>query len=380
MDFTPLKNFMHHMNDIMVPGNAICVYQDHKLIFSYTTGYADLDKKIPFSCDHALYLYSCSKPSTVTAALQLVEQGLCKLDDPLYAYIPEYANVQVQTEDGLRPAKRPITLRHLFSMQSGLDYDRNHPIFQQQREKDPTMSTVALVKALAQKPLVCDPGERWVYSLSHDVLAAVVEVISGERFQDYMREHIFAPLEIQTAYHPTEEMRKKMVRQYRWSGGIEDLVLAQSEGVFNPDGHLEKADLENIFIFGERYDSGGAGLISSVADYAKFADALACHGEGHNGYRILKPETVELLRTNQLINEPALTWRQHLGFGYGLGVRTHLPTPEDPYRDIGWGGAAGAGLIADPDLKLSVFYSHHMLNPQEGYYIPRLREALYKCL
>jgi len=139
-------------------------------------------------------------------------------------------------------------------------------------------------------------------------------------------------------------------------------------------------------IFGEEYDSGGAGIITNVTDYAKLMAALAGFGLSANGERILSAQSVELMRTNQLTPEQMkdYNWRQCAGCGYGLGVRTHM----DPAKsglvcsigEFGWGGAAGATAIVDPSRQLGVFYAQHCLSPREEYYQPRLRNVVYTCL
>ena len=142
----------------------------------------------------------------------------------------------------------------------------------------------------------------------------------------------------------------------------------------------------NELVFGENYDSGGAGIITTVDDYAKFAAALANSGTGLNNNRILSSATVRLMKTNQLneAQRKTMNWRRLRGYGYGLGVRTLIDKAESGSNssigEIGWGGAAGATIIADTEEKVALFYAHHMLNPQEEYYQPRLRNVLYSCL
>ena len=128
MNFAPMCALMDRLTAWRIPGNAAAVTVDGKEVFSYQSGYADLENKETFTCDHLLNLYSCSKPATVTAALQLYEKGFFLLDDPLYEFIPEYREMTVRTPDGgIKKAETPITLRHLFTMTSGLNYRTDVP-------------------------------------------------------------------------------------------------------------------------------------------------------------------------------------------------------------------------------------------------------------
>ena len=162
MDFTDLKEFMDHLTSWRIPGNGLKVCLEGKEVFSYTSGYADVENKIPMTLDHYVNIYSCSKVATVTAALQLYEQGKYQLDDPLYAFIPEYKEMYISDEKGLRKAEKPITLRHLFTMTSGLTYNRDTQAFQKARElTDGKMDTLTVIRCLATDPLAFEPGERW---------------------------------------------------------------------------------------------------------------------------------------------------------------------------------------------------------------------------
>lgn len=389
MNFDSMRSLMDRLTAWRIPGNGAMIYLDGKEVFSCQSGYADLENKLPFTCDHLLNLYSCSKPATVTAALQLYEQGYFLLDDPLYEFIPEYRDMTVRTADGgIKKAEKPITLRHLFTMTSGLDYRTDIPALEKARTlTGGKMNTLTVAKCLAEEPLDFEPGEHWQYSLSHDVLAAVVEVISGKRFSQYMKENIFDPLDMnQTRYH-NEPVRDQMAQQYRWIDSTEtDLVALQSGTHKGQGGYVEYAGLGNYLEFGPEYDSGGAGIVSSVRDYIKFCSALACGGIGTTGERILAPGTIELLKTNQLDEQQMadIKWPALRGYGYGLGVRTLVSKAASGSTgnlgEFGWGGAAGASLYVDTDLKLAMFYAHHMLNPQEAYYQARVRNVLYRCL
>lgn len=391
MDFTDLKNFMDRLCAWRIPGNAVSVCIDNKEVFSYSAGFADTENGIPMTSDKLINIYSCSKVATVVAALQLYEKGFFLLDDPLYDFIPEFKNVRVKDENGdMRAPVRPITLRHLFTMTSGLTYDRTTKAFEKAREiTNGKMDTLSLVKCLASDPLEFDPGERWLYSLSHDVLAAVVEVISGKKFRDYMKENIFDPLGMKDTYYHNEALRDRMAEQYRFEEeGSADVVTMQSRGSLNKNGGtvINVGKDNSDFVFGPEYDSGGAGITTSVSDYSKFCSALANYGLGANGERILSKGTVDLLRSNQLSRELLnyFNWGQLRGYGYGLGVRTLIDKAKSGtcgnLGEFGWGGAAGATVLVDPEIGLSLFYAHHMLNPQETYYQPRLRNVIYNCI
>lgn len=388
MDFQAMRELMDRLTSWRIPGNAAKVYLGGQEVFSYQSGYADLETGEKMTTEHLLNIYSCSKPATVTAALQLYEKGLFLLDDPLYEFLPEFREMTVKSPDGmLKKAQNPVTLRHLFTMTSGMNYNCSVPAFDKARElTDGKMDTRSVIRCLAEEPLDFEPGTRWQYSLSHDVLAAVVEVISGKRFSTYMKENVFDPLGVYAVYH-NDEVQDKMAQLYRYENSEEtNAVALQSRAGKQDDGKAVKVSKMQHGVFGCDYDSGGAGVTTSVSEYAKFCAALANRGLGLNGERILAPGTVELLKTNQLteLQRKSMTWDQLKGYGYGLGVRTLIDKAQSgsvgDLGEFGWGGAAGASIYIDTERNLACFYAHHMLNPQESYYQPRVRNVLYKCL
>jgi len=390
MNFDLMKDFMRRLTSWRIPGNCISICIDNKEVFSYQSGFESVEKKTKMSDDKLFNIYSCSKITTVTAALQLFENGYFLLDDPLYDFIPEYKEMFIKDGSGnITKAKHPITLRHLFTMTSGLTYDLNTPAFDKATKlTNGKMNTLTVAKCIADDPLSFEPGTTWQYSLSHDILAAVVEVVSGRKFRDYVKENIFMPLDMNESYYHSSAVIDRVSEQYRYFNSDEvDTVKLQSAAKNDADGILTNVGKEvQNFVFGDEYDSGGAGITTSISDYSKFLSALANSGTGATGERILSPGTIELLRTNQLAQKQkeSFNWSQLRGYGYGLGVRTMTNLAEGgscgSVGEFGWGGAAGSTALIDPNLHLSMLYAHHMLNPQEEYYQPRLRNVLYACL
>lgn len=384
MNFEYMKNFMDSLTEWIIPGNSVVIYKDGKKVFEYSSGYSDLEKKIKKTGEEQLYIYSCSKVATVTAALQLYEQGKFLLSDPLYEYLPEFKKMYVKDGDRIKAAENPITIRDLFTMTAGLSYATNTPAFEKARKlTDGKMDTRTVIKCLAEEPLLFEPGARWNYSLCHDVLAVLAEVVSGMRFSEYMKKYIFEPLDMNNSYyHAPNDVIISPQYIYEIQDTKNIVELQQKEHTIG----VVKRAYGNELVFGENYDSGGAGIITTVDDYAKFAAALANSGTGLNNNRILSSATVKLMKTNQLneAQRKTMNWRRLRGYGYGLGVRTLIDKAESGSNssigEIGWGGAAGATIIADTEEKVALFYAHHMLNPQEEYYQPRLRNVLYSCL
>lgn len=390
MNFDLMKDFMDRLTSWRIPGNSISVCIDNKEIFSYQSGFENAETKIKMNNNKLFNIYSCSKIATVTAALQLLEKGYFLLDDPLYDFIPEYREMFIKDiSGGIAKAKKNITLRHLFTMTSGLTYNTDTVAFDKAAKlTNGKMNTVTVAKCIADDPLSFEPGTTWQYSLSHDVLAAVVEIVSGKKFRDYIKENIFLPLDMNESYYHSSAVLDRVAEQYRYINSDEaDAVKLQSAAKNDSDGVLVNVGKQvQNFVFGDEYDSGGAGITTSISDYSKFLSALANDGIGATGEKILSNGTIELLRTNQLTQEQTETfnWSQLRGYGYGLGVRTMTDLAAGgscgSIGEFGWGGAAGATALIDPKLRLSVFYAHHMLNPQEEYYQPRLRNVLYACL
>ena len=373
MNFEPLTQFLDSLIPYGIPGADMLVMQNHRPLYRHRSGWRDREAQEPMRGDELFFLYSCSKVATVTAAMQLLEKGKFLLTDPLYEYMPEWRDALVRDADGgAHRAQNPVLVRHLFSMTAGLDYEMDSAAIRRVREETAgACPTRAIARAISEKPLCFEPGAHWQYSLCHDVLAALVEVVSGEKFSDYVTGHIFQPLGMtRTRYHLQPGMEKDLAAQYR----------------YNDEARCaERISHENSYEFGPEYDSGGAGVISCVDDYIRLADALACGGVGATGERILSSAAIDLLRANQL-GETQLrdfNWVQMCGYGYGLGVRTAIDRAAGllcPLGEFGWGGAAGAYFSSDPQNRISIFYAQHMLNNKEPYVHPRLRNLVYSCL
>ena len=321
--------------------DVVC-YQDHKEIFRYGSGSSGKEQ---------LLMYSCGKPITVTAALRLIEQGLLGLDDPVCRYLPEVKNAFILDEKGgKRVVGELMTIRHLFTMSAGLTYNLNTPPIQKLiKESNGQAKLRDFISAFIQTPLVFTPGKRFFYSLCHDVLAAVVEEVAKMSFSQFVKEQIFTPLHMSHSYFDNSEP-----------------PTAQMYTAFK-DGRIEETNEGKILLPTPVYESGGGGLSSTVEDYIRFADALACGGEAANGYRVLNDETVRLLRTTQMPyegDENGFTCAQGEEYGYGLGVRVRQnDTPWGLAKgEFGWDGAAGSYALIDPARRISVFIGMHLRN------------------
>ena len=375
MKFEKLTAYLDSLREEGIPGCDLIIYRDHEMLYRHMAGYSDAEGKKPMQGNETYCLYSCTKVFTTCAVMQLVERGLIFLDDPVSDYLPEYAHLMVEDEKGLRPAKKVLTIRHLMSMQGGLDYDLKAPAIKKLiAETGGQATTRQIVEAIAKKPLHFEPGENFLYSLCHDVLAAVVEVVSGKKFSEYLQENIWGPLEFATAsFRFNEDNLSRLCDQYMYDG---------EKRISNP---IARDALP--YRLSENYESGGAGLICDVRDYALFADAIACEGTGWTGKQILSLQTIQLWSANQLSPDSRKTydtWRRR-GYSYALGVRTRVNPKlggRGPVGEFGWDGAAGAWVMIDPFHHLSAFYAQHVRGCGYAYdeIHPTIRNLIYEEL
>ena len=375
VDFTRLTKYMDTLIDVGVPGCDLAVYRSHAPIYRHMAGFRDAEGRQPMRGDEIYCLYSCTKVFTSCAAMQLVERGSIGLDDPVSDYLPAYGSLTVREGDAVRPARRTMTIRHLMSMQSGLDYDVDTPAIRAVLEETQGQATTRqLVDAKARDPLSFEPGTDFLYSLSHDVLAAVVEAASGLRFSEYLKANIFDPLGLKTVgFSLKPEDRPRQCAQF-----IHNHETGKNDPVPGDANHYRLTP---------NYVSVGAGLYCDVRDYITFADALACGGRASDRARILRPATIQLWSANQLVPRGRRTfdlWNR-LGYSYALGVRTRVDTSvggRGQIGEFGWDGAACAWAMIDPVNHLSAFFAMHVRDFAYAYEVihPTLRDLIYACL
>ena len=393
MDFTKLKLFLDSLvKDQNVPGLDCIVYKEHEIVFRYFTGMRDIENKIEIDGTEQYFIFSMTKMLTCVSALQLYEKGKFSLDDPISKYMPEFEKMMVSSSiydnsnaaniitgknngevvenENCRFAENLITVKHLFTMGAGFNYDLEAKGIKEAISNG-KKSTREIVSALSKTILGFEPGTRFKYSLCHDVLAALIEIWSGKKLGEYMSENIFEPLCMKnTFFGPYKDAKKPdtMPARYR----------------YDKDHHPERLPLECAYILSDEYQSGGAGLVSTTEDYAVFLDAMANGGIAKNGYKLLNFETIELMKQNHL-NEAQLKdfYELRKGYGYGLGVRTHMNSKESgslsPIGEFGWDGAAGAFSMVDTDNKLSLTYFQH-IHGWEVKMHEQMRNTLYQCI
>lgn len=363
-----------------IPGVGISVYQYGEHLHTYTAGYADVEKKVPFRADTIFNLYSATKLSTCTAAVRLIEKGRLHLDDPVEKYLPEIAECTVCQEDGtIAQAKNKMTIRHLLSMTAGFSYDSDTAELKDLLEKTeghPTTRQVA--GTLAQTPLLFEPGTHFKYSFCHDVLGAVLEVACGESLENILQKEIFEPIGmVDTTFHLKEEKRFRLAPEYHHFNG----KTGCAEKV------VYKAGVD--MGMGPLYESGGGGLLSTVNDYALLTAMLANGGVSANGQRILKQESIDMMRTHQLTGAALREFEQFAGwnkagYGYGLGVRVLLDRERNnslsENGEFGWDGALGCLVLSDPKSGISFFYAQHESGSPWFTWHGMVRNYVYACV
>ncbi len=325
-----------------IPFYDCIVMKDGKCVYRHSNGYTDAAKTVTVTGKEKYNIYSCSKLMTCIAALQLWEKGMFSLDDKLSKYLPEFENMTVKKDGGAVPAKNPILIRNLFTMTAGFSYNLEYPqILLCRKDTNGECPTRELIRYLAKEPLEFEPGERWEYSLCHDILAALIEVLTGITFGEYVKKNIFDPLGMDdSTFLLPDDRLDEVINQYSYSA---------EKGVVERDKHIP-------YKLGSKYESGGAGCISTVDDYIKLLEAVRV------GDVILKKETIDLMATNQLTEEQIKTYGWGYAYGYGLGQRC----PNGGERtDFGWGGAAGAYYMINREKGITAYYGTHILGHGE---------------
>ena len=266
-------------------GGSLLVIKEGKEILYREDGYADMDKTLPIRRDSIFRLYSMSKPVTAAAVMILLERGMIDLYEPVSKYLPGFKNQRVEEKGKVVPAKREMIIKDLLSMTSGLSYggtdlagQETEALFRELGSRllgENPMSTIEAMNLLGQCTLSFHPGDSWQYGTSADVLGAIVETVSGKRFGEFLSEEIFRPLGMEdTGFWVPADKRERLVKTYA-EDGKGGLVLYTG----NHLGIVHLMDREPAF------ESGGAGLASTLDDYAKFAQMLIKGGE-LNGVRI----------------------------------------------------------------------------------------------
>ncbi|MBX3478891.1 MAG: beta-lactamase family protein [Caulobacter sp.] len=337
-----------------VPGVVTYVARHGKVVHYSIYGKADLETGAPLTEDTIFRMYSQTKPVTGVAMMILFEEGRWKLDDPVTKYVPEFKSLKVfkglddKGEPILEPVARSATMRELMSHTAGFAYGLviDNPVDKAYRDSRLLGSKTLqdMVDEAARLPLASQPGERWKYSIAVDVQGYIIEKLSGQSLPDFMQSRIFGPLGMKdTAFYVPDDKKARQASLY----------------TYNRTGQIIPADGFMVLDVSKppTAASGGGGLMSTVADYARFAQMLANGGE-LGGVRILAPSTIRLMASNHLTDEQLASQPLGPGVGFGLDVsvvmdpaRAGTPAGKGSYS---WGGAAGTWFWVDPENDMIV--------------------------
>lgn len=389
MDFKILTNYLDSLTEIYgVPAGDLKVMKGHKEVYRHMFGHSDYEGKTPLDKNVMYRMYSATKVITMTAVMQQIERGNLSFSDEVRKYLPEFDIMKVadnfvfefppKMPDENTPchyAHRAIRIIDLMTMTAGLSYDTAAKPLMDIKEKSGNKATTREVVAeMAKMTLLYEPGTRYSYSLCHDVLAAVVEVTSGMRYSDYLRENIFKPLGCEELY-------------FHWDENQGKRICAMYQGIFGKDGvQKDNGAVSESFKFTDNYESGGAGLCGTTDSYSMVLDALACGGVGATDKRILKEESVKRFTvpytTGQMSLDFAVSGK--VGYEYGLGVRVlkSQMSSKSPVGEFGWDGAAGAFALVDVKNEISITYMQHIMGFPRVYseIHPMIRNLSYSCM
>jgi len=348
-------------------------------------GCADAENAVPMKRDTIIRLFSMSKPITAAAVMILVERGELDVWDAVSEYIPAFKAPKVWNDKaGEIPAEREITVWDLLNMTSGIAYPdpahepgrRMDAVVKElvgRRERGERVDTQEYARRIAQIPLCFQPGEKWMYGFSADILGAVVETVSGKRFGEFLKQELFVPLGMtDTGFFVPSEKRERFAQYYDLTGSGELKVHTGS--------HLGEYYGQDV-----AFESGGAGLVSTLDDYARFASMLV-HKGMYQGKQILGRKTVEFMTRNQLTEEQknSMTWDSTRGYGYSCLMRV-LTDPANAgtnasLGEFGWDGWTGNYVTMDSSEDLIFLYFMQRCGAGTTPIVRKLRSATYGML
>ena len=367
-----------------LPGALTLVARHGEIAYVKAQGLMDVERNKPVRRDTVFRIYSMTKPITSIAMMQLYEQGRFLLDDPVHKYIPAWKNLRVY-KSGVypnfltTPATSVMTIRDLFTHMSGLTYgfmnrtnvDAAYRELQLDGSRD--LSLEAMANRLAELPLEFSPGTAWNYSVSTDVLGYLVQLLSGQPFDEYLREHILDPLNMSdTGFQVRDDQLDRFAACYQYQPG--DQFKLQD------DPETSAYRIKRTFL------SGGGGLVSTIDDYFNFAQAL-CQGGEYKGQRIIGRKTLEFMRSNHLpgnqdlpgLSVGAFSETPYAGSGFGLGfsVKTDVAKSQTigSVGEYGWGGLASTNFFIDPVEELVVIFMTQLI-PSSSYAIRQELRAI----
>ena len=378
-----------------LPGYNCLISQDFEEVAYFQNGLKDVEQSKPLDRNTVFRIYSMTKPLTSVAIMQLYEQGLCLLDDPVHLYIPEWKNLKVyQSGDAsdyqVKEAERAMTIKDLLLHTSGLTYgfQQSHPVDEIYRnEHISNLVEGATLKGMAEQlvdiPLQFSPGTEWNYSVSTDVLGYLIEIISEQRLDVYFDEHILKPLGMfDTGFSVKPDQQQQFAACYAY------LSEANERGVRY---QLQDDPKASRYLNTPTLFSGGGGLVSTIDDYFIFTKMLLGKGE-YNGVRILGSKTVEYMSRNHLpddqdlsaMSQSRFTESSFDGVGFGLGFSVVKNAAQcsvlSSDGEIAWGGMASTCFWVDPEEVITVIFMTQLI--PSGCYPVRnqLRAAVYQAL
>ncbi len=363
--------------------NALVVYGGKEVAYA-ESGYKNIEKKTPFERDTIMRLYSMSKPVTSAAVIWLADQGLIDMADAVEKFIPSFANAKVATPTGTVNANRQVTLRDMMNMASGAVYPGNSTLAECESAalfdeiiaklgtKD-ELSTMEIASRIGANRFDFQPGENFKYGTSADVLGAVVEAVSGMRFGDFLKKEFFEPLEMKdTDFWVPEEKRSRLADVYETVGREAKLSVTDNLGI---DYKLDHRPA---------FESGGAGLCSTLDDYAHFAEMLLNMGE-YKGKRLLSERAVKYMTNGSLMDwqQKGLDgWDGLTGYTYGNLLRVLKDTSKcvtfGEVGEYGWDGWLGAYFCNDPVNRLTILIGMQKINAGTWNLTRKIRNLIYK--
>ncbi len=374
------------IEDGQISGAGTAVLKDSEVVFRQEYGYADIEKGKKMSSDTIFRLFSLTKPITAAAAMILFERGLIDLENPVKNYINGYEDMYVIKDGKYIPANSDITLHNLLNMTAGMVYggdwcesgaemQKLYDELKIRMANGEEFTTLQIAELLAKKPLMFHPGESWTYGTCADVMGAVIEKVSGMKFSDFLDKEIFEPLEMcDTGFYVPSKKYDRLAQIYYYDEEQKKVA------VFN-DFHLLLTDYKKPPAF----ESGGAGLVSTLDDYIKFASMLLNKGE-YNGKRILGRKTVEYMTTNQLTDYqmPALYYGATKGYGYGNYLRIlndkAAAATNASLGEYGWDGWTGDYVTISPKDNMIFLYFIQRCGTGCNETTRKLRQIVYSAL